>query len=120
KTETAVQAEEDDKSPDFSSEAPQQYTSKIEPMPNFDQRAWEYKLRRYSAVLKKYPEVYQSFATLQFDHPTRYFVSSEGTRVVTGKAVARLLIMGETRAEDGMELLRSESFDASTPEGLPL
>jgi TldD protein len=119
KTETAVQAEEDDKSPDFSREDPQQYVGKTVALSGFDQKNWEDRLRRYSAVLKKYPTVYNSYVTLAIEGGTRYLVSTEGTRIVTSEANAHLLVIGETRADDGMELLRSESLNASSPDRLP-
>jgi len=119
KTENAVQAEEDDKSADFSKEESQQYTGHILAMPGVEKSVWEEKLRRYSAVLRKYPAVYRSFVTVAVEQRTRYFVSTEGTRLITGNGNAHLLVIGETRADDGMELLRAENFDASTPGRLP-
>ena len=47
------------------------------------------------------------------------FISSEGTKITTGGAIARLVIQAETRADDGMELLRVETFQAATPDGFP-
>jgi len=44
---------------------------------------------------------------------TRYFVSSEGARIVDSRPLIRVLALGSTRADDGMELARSETFDAS-------
>ena len=115
KTDKQVRAEEEDKSPDFSEEKPEQYVGKVSPIRNLDQHAWEERLRHYSALLKKYPDVYRSLVSLQVEDNTRYFVSSEGTRVVTEEPLIRLIAIAETRADDGMELLRSESFDATTP-----
>ena len=34
-------------------------------------------------------------------------------------AMARLVIQGETRADDGMELMRVETFQAASPSQLP-
>jgi predicted Zn-dependent protease len=48
-----------------------------------------------------------------------YFVSTEGTRLVTPSAVARVVIQGETRADDGMELMRVETFQDQSVEHLP-
>jgi len=118
KTEKQVRAEEEDKSADFSQEKPEQYVGKTSPVRNLDQHAWEDRLRRYSAVLKKYPDVYRSLVSLEVEDNTRYFVSSEGARIVSEEPLIRLIVIAETRADDGMELLRSESFDATTPDRL--
>lgn len=119
KTSKQVQAEEEDKSADFSEEKAEQFTTKSSPVRNFDQKTWEDRVRRYSAVLKKYHDVYQSVVELQAEDNTRYFVSSEGARIVTEEPLFRIIVVGETRAEDGMELLRSESFDGTAADKLP-
>ena len=80
---------------------------------------WETKLRKLSEVFKKYPEIYSSNITFSADAINRYFVSSEGSLVQHGKILVRLSIFASTKAEDGMNLFRFESFDALTPEGLP-
>jgi predicted Zn-dependent protease len=118
KTENQVQAEEDDTSADFSKEDPQTYSEAAIPA-NFEPKKWEEKVRRYSAELQKYPDVYNSMVALSVDDVTQYFLSTEGSRVVTSKAVVRLMITGQTRANDGMELLRNEGFDATTADRLP-
>jgi len=47
------------------------------------------------------------------------FVSSEGGRVVTPETVVRVTIQAETRAEDGMELMRVETMQADSMSKLP-
>ncbi len=47
------------------------------------------------------------------------FVSSEGGRVVTPETVIRVVIQAETRAEDGMELMRVETLQAESMDKLP-
>ena len=48
-----------------------------------------------------------------------YLATSEGTALVQPSAMSRLVIQGETRADDGMELLRVETFQAASPDQLP-
>ncbi len=57
--------------------------------------------------------------TLQLEQTTSYFVSSEGSEVRTPGLMARLVVEADTRADDGMDLLRVETFESSKPEGLP-
>jgi TldD protein len=112
KTQTKVRAEEEDASPDFTQEKPEVHAGKTASIPGFDHKAWEDRIRRYSAVFAKYPEIENSTVMLLVDGSTRYFVSSEGARVVESHPLIRILAMGSTRADDGMELARSETFDA--------
>ena len=118
-TNTAVQAAEEDKSPDFSRESPQ---TEIDPPAapiSFDQKEWEEKIRKYSAAFRKYPDIYSSTVTLQIDQTTSYFVSSEGSRVETPGLIARLVVEANTRADDGMDLVRVETFESTKTDGLP-
>src|SRR5713101_5782274 len=119
RTNTAVRAEEEDKSPDFSKETSQTSAAKPAAAPSFDRAAWEGEIRRLSAAFRKYPEVYSAFVVLQLQSSTSRMVSSEGTEIVIPSSTARLVIEGQTRAEDGMELLRIETFQAPSPAELP-
>ena len=119
KTSTTVRSEEEDKSPDFSTESPQNSVDPSTLSFRFDQQAWKEKIRRYSGYFRKFPEVYSSHVILQVEKSKFYFVSSESSSVVTGGAMARLVIQAETRADDGMELLRVETFQAASPEQFP-
>ncbi|HEV2963830.1 MAG TPA: metallopeptidase TldD-related protein [Candidatus Angelobacter sp.] len=114
KTNTKVRAEEEDSSADFSVEKPQVFIGKAVLLPNFDQHEWEEKVRRYSAIFSKYPEIENSTVMLMVSAPTRYFVSTEGSRIVTSRPLIRVLALGSALADDGMELARSETFDASS------
>jgi TldD protein len=48
-----------------------------------------------------------------------YLVSSEGSRVVTPSTTLRLVVYAATHAEDGMDLIRVETFQATTAARLP-
>ena len=114
KTNTKVRADEEDSSADFSTEKPQSFIGKAVLLPNFDQHEWEEKVRRYSAIFSKYPEIENSTVMLMVSAPTRYYVSTEGSRIVTSRPLIRVLALGSMLADDGMELARSETFDASS------
>ncbi len=118
-TNNSVQAAEEDKSPDFSQETPQAQVEAPATPIAFNQKEWEEKIRRYSALFRKYPEVYTSSVTLQLEQSTSYFVSSEGSKVETPGLMARLVVEANTRADDGMDLVRVETFESSKPDGLP-
>ncbi len=119
KTNQAVQSQEEDRSPDFSEETPRTRAEGALPAVAFDQQAWEDRVRRISAGFLKYPEVYSSAVVLQAAATRSYLATSEGTALVEPSAVARLVIQANTRADDGMDLLRVESFQAASPGELP-
>jgi TldD protein len=56
---------------------------------------------------------------LTVQNETDYFASSEGSQVVTPHLQARLVVFAVTRADDGMDLFRAQTFEAETVEGLP-
>ncbi len=119
KTEAEVRAKEEDTSPDFSKEAPQSYIGKSAPPVAIDRTAWERRVRALSLVFREFPDVYQNVVMMTVQNETDYFASSEGSRIVTPHQSARLVAMAVTRADDGMDLFREQTFEAETADGLP-
>ncbi len=119
KTEAEVRAKEEDTSPDFSQEAPEVHMGKPAPPVVVDRVAWEQRVRALSKVFREYPNVYQNVVMLTVQNETDYFASSEGSEVVAPHLQARLVVFAVTRAEDGMDLFRAQTFEAETVEGLP-
>jgi len=119
KTNTAVRAEEEDKSPDFSKETSVTHVGDSKAPPAFDRAAWEGEIRRISAAFRKYPDVYFASVVLQVQNSNSRLVSSEGAAIVTPSVSTRFVMEAQTRAEDGMELLRVETFQAPSASGLP-
>src|SRR6266481_2307469 len=118
RTNTAVRAEEEDKSPDFSKEKPQTHIEEATAAP-FDRAAWEGEIKRLSGVFRKYPEVYFASVMIQVQRSSSRMVSSEGSAIVSPSTSTRLIMEAQTRAEDGMDLLRVETFQAPAASGLP-
>jgi len=119
KTEAQVRATEEDNSPDFSHEAPQTAIEKPAPPVKVDRAAWEARVAELSRMFRAYPDVYQNLVILTVQNETDYFASSEGSRLVTPHLQARLVVLAATRAEDGMDLFRAQTFEAETVDGLP-
>ncbi len=119
KTEAQVRAKEEDTSPDFSEEAPQVHIGEAAPRVSVDREAWEQRVRALSRVFRDYPDVYQNMVALTAQNETDYYASSEGSRVVTPHLEARLVMMAATRADDGMDLFRDQTFEAETVDWLP-
>ena len=119
KTEQQVRAREEDASADFSAEKPQDDILSIEPPLSVDRGAWEARLRQISGVFRAYPHIFYDMAILQATHETDYFVSSEGAKVAAPNHGARLIVVARTRAADGMDLFRDETFEADSTSNLP-
>jgi TldD protein len=119
RTNTAVRAEEEDKSPDFSKETPSTHIGEPKLPGAFDRAAWESEIKRLSAIFRKYPEVYFGSVMLQMQNSNARMVTSEGSAIVTPSVSTRLIMEAQTRAADGMELLRVETFQAPSAKGLP-
>ena len=122
KTDQQVRAREEDSSPDFSVEPSVQ--ALLPPSPPLDlndksRAAWADRLRDLSLLFKQYPDVFYNTVNLEASTETDYFVSSEGARVATPNHVARLIIVARTRAADGMDLFRAETFESDSTAHLP-
>ncbi|MBB5344568.1 metallopeptidase TldD-related protein [Tunturibacter empetritectus] len=119
KTEQQVRAKEEDASADFSSEKPASAILPPSPALVVDTAGWQTRLRELSGLFKQYPDVFYNNVALEATTETDYFVSSEGAKVATPNHVARLVIVARTRAADGMDLFRAETFEADEVSHLP-
>jgi len=119
KTNTQVEAKEEDTSPDFSEEKPSTHVDYKEVAVTPDQRALERFVRDYSAHFRKYPYIYSAMVFITAQKTRFHFLSTEGNHVVTPSAYVRVAIEAETRADDGMELVRVETFQAESFDHLP-
>jgi len=119
KTNTAVQAEEEDKSPDFSKEQPNVHVGEKLTSPPFERKQWEDEVRRLSGAFRNYPDVYYATVVLQVSNANSRMVTSEGSEIANPGSSVRLVMEAQTRADDGMDLLRVETFQAPATSGLP-
>ena len=120
KTEQQVRAKEEDQSADFSAEKAQTEVMPAEPPLTLDKAMWEDRLREITAVFRSHEQITYDMAILQASHETDYFVSSEGAKVAAPNQVARLIVVARTRAADGMDLFRAETFEADATGHLPV
>ena len=125
KTEQQVRAKEEDSSADFSKEQAVQALVPVESkfdvsVPVMGNKAeWEGRIREISGLFKQFPDVFYNTVNLEASNETDYFVSSDGARVSTPSHVARLVVVGRTRAADGMDLFRVETFESDELGRLP-
>ncbi len=115
KTDQQVRAKEEDASADFSIEPPAKKLLSASPALDLNEKAkaaWADRLRSLS-------DVFYNSVVMEASTETDYFVSSEGASVATPNHVARLIIVARTRADDGMDLFRAETFEADSAAHLP-
>ena len=108
----------EDPSDDFSIEPPSAH-SEPPPALHVDTAMWTERVRKLSQAFERYPEILVSGVSLSTERQTKYFVSTEGSRLEYGRNFVRISISAEARAEDGMNLATFDSFDATDPSGLP-
>ena len=118
KTASEVKAEQEDKSADFSHEAPRQYIEAEAPF-RFDRKAAEEQARRYSAQFTKHPAVTQATVEISGEIETRRFVNNEGSVIKISTPLYRIMVNASTRAADGMQLPLHLSYLAFSLESLP-
>jgi TldD protein len=84
-----------------------------------DKTKWEKKLKEYSTLFNDFPEIYESSVSLLANATNKYLVNSEGTVIQHGLTHWRLGVYARTKAEDGMDLYKYESFDSHSMEKMP-
>lgn len=117
-TDVAARVEEELAAADFSREEPQMYEGPPATY-SLDTYQWEQRMRRISAPFAENPLIFNANVSLSVQAENRYFVSSEGARLLTGQTSSRIFIQAMTRASDGMDLPLYASYFARTPDGLP-
>jgi predicted Zn-dependent protease len=118
KANRTIKVDEEDTSADMSRQTSE--SAKLS-LPKLDVNAanWERKLKAFSALFNKSPEIYEGTVSLSTNVDNDYVVNSEGTSVQHGRTSWRLGIYARTKADDGMELYRFEAFDSHTSDRLP-
>jgi len=117
-TNLKTMVEEAQQADDFSHEKSSR-ASESEVSLAIDRADWGRRLREVSDLAANYPLIYGSDVTLSGTAENRTMVSSEGTRLRTGRELWRVAVSASTKAEDGMELSQTFIFDAATEDRLP-
>jgi predicted Zn-dependent protease len=117
-TNLKTKVEEEDKSNDFSREEPSVYSEPAVHL-NVDRDMWAKRLREVSKIALDHPLIYDSGVSLTASASNRYMVTSEGTRLQTGRKLLRITVTARSKAEDGMELDQTRTFNAASEDGLP-
>ncbi len=106
------------KAPSFSKEDSQGFVSPRVVF-SFDHDRWVKLAREVSALLATKKEFFDSEVRITGDRIIRYFVSTEGTRLVTEETLYGIHVQAYTRADDGQLLENSRDFYAPREDQLP-
>ena len=87
--------------------------------PDWTQRNWESEARAVSAILKNYPELYNSRVTYHLIYATSYLVTTEGTQIRSSRSLAAIEASLGTQAADGMPLHNFLAIYGNHPADLP-
>lgn len=106
---------------DFSKEKPSVYgDSTFKSLAQiFDKKTWEEKVKKYTAPFLENPDIVEGNVVLRVTSEKKYFVSSEGSRIVENVTSAYVNISGTVRAKDGDMVPLHLSYYAPVPAGLP-
>lgn len=118
KGENVYAVEDPKRPPSFSREKANQYVQAAVPF-SFDRPGWTRKVRALSAKFTSQAMIFDSEVSVTADKVTRYFVSSEGGRILTEQTLYGAHVSAVTRAEDGQLLDSSKDFYAPAESGLP-
>lgn len=114
--------QDEDKAPSFSMAPKEEYYEAPLPHPTLtpeERKEWEQRLCRVSAVFRQWKHFNSAQARLEVETRRTYLVNTEGTSVVQNRQHFRLLILGETNAEDGMKLPLVKTYFATQLDSLP-
>lgn len=118
KANVQVKVEAEDRSGDFSHEAPEVYSEPNAPY-SFDTKAWEEKLRRLTAPFAQHKQIIENEAQVSAEVETRRYVNSDGSQIRISSPFYRVIISATAKADDGMELPLHQTYMSFRPNGLP-
>ncbi len=118
KSKGVYRAEETERAPSFTREAPQRHVDAPKPFA-FDRARWQGEVRRLTALFRDHPDVFDSSMKVTAEKQVRWFTSSEGTALVTEEALFGVHVQAVARAVDGQLLENSRDFYARTEAALP-
>jgi TldD protein len=106
------------KPPSFSREQPSTFIGESVHS-TFDRARWLAIVRKVSARFNQEGKIFDTDVRVTADKEVRYFVNSEGSRVVTELTLYGVHVFAVTRADDGQLLDDSRDYYAFKEEGLP-
>lgn len=121
KANVAVVVEAEDKSPDFSTEKREVYSTEPISDQSFDQEGETLlkRIKQYSAIFRENKEINSGGAFLRINLTRSYFADTEGAMISQNSLQYRLGLNASTLAEDGMDLPLYKNYFAHSFKELP-
>jgi len=118
KSKGVYQADEPDRAPSFTREAPQRHVDP--PLAfTFDRARWLREVRRLTALFRDHPSIFDSSMKVTAEKEIRWFTSSEGSALVTEQTLFGVHVQAVARAVDGQLLENGRDFYARAEAALP-
>jgi predicted Zn-dependent protease len=118
KTQQQLSAKKTDDSADFSKEE-KVVAIEARAVLDVDMAAWAPKIKAWSAAFREHPELQGSEVRLVALAENRFFTSTDGSELQSGRTHVRLMVSATTKAEDGMELVHMDAIDVPVATELP-
>ncbi len=121
KANVSVKIEEEDRSPDFSQNISGRYEEKPLNFENlmFNKKEWEGRVKKYSLEFLKDPSIFYGVSSIDYQITRKYYVSSDGDKVVQNQSSCNVTLQGAVKAMDGMEMPLYKTFFSYQPDRLP-
>lgn len=114
-----IQKMDIDKLADFSKGEKNISIEKVENSFDFDTEKWRKIIKNVSSHFKKFDDIVNSDVTLSARKTIRYYVNSEGTKIVDQNTLINITISAWAQAEDGMWLSDKEILHYTKMEDMP-
>jgi TldD protein len=113
-----VTVEEEDTSDDFSNAKPIKFYENPLAL-KVDRSELEAKIKRLSAIYRKYPEIRNSSVSYTVSLTRRYLLNTEGSSIVDNTLQYRFFTVAEAAADDGMSVWLYDSAEGSSAGDIP-
>ena len=86
---------------------------------NFDPGFWKERVREISSYFKNFPEIINSNMGISGKKVVRYYINTEGSKIVTESCLYSVYFNATTKAQDGMSLDNHRHFFTTREDELP-
>jgi hypothetical protein len=118
RSKAVYRADDPDRAPSFSHEAPAEHVDPPLPFP-FERDRWRAVIREVTGGFRSHPEIFDADLKVTAEREVRWFASTEGSALVTEHTLYGAHLHAVTRAPDGQLLEDGRDFYAPTEGGLP-
>jgi TldD protein len=100
---------QDEQLDDFSPAPPVDLVREVK-LRKLDEEGWNVRVRSLSALMRAYPEVFNSVVEFRDIQNAHYFVNTEGTKLRLPEVLSYLIVRARARAADGGELWHASTI----------